>query len=335
MNSTEDSTWVQTLHLDSFDPEAMEDPIHDNSFDHVQLAKGRFQANLMHARLGDYYVDSGIYNLPLLAQGDMSEDFIFLGFLLSAGGQGFFNGHPVSEATLAIMTEGTEMHYRLAQNSHWLALMIDREMLESTGVFVPAHFEAPVRLESRDRAFLQKHLLYLHSLLQEIERDGAGISRQSAYMANLEAEVIDTFSTVLVARPTIIGSDNGISLAKIVDRATEFMKAHLDQPLRMAQVSQAIGTSWRTLDRAFATVHGIAPKHFLQLLRLTRIRRLLLGCQESCSVTELAARCGIFHPGRFASAYRGLYGEFPLQTLKASKGRVDRVPGPRVIIKTT
>ena len=140
-------------------------------------------------------------------------------------------------------------------------------------------------------------------------------------MANLEAETIDTFSSVLAARSAISVIDNRISLSQIADRAIAFMEAHLDQPLRMGQVSQAIGTSWRSLDRAFATHYGMSPKHFLQLLRLARARRLLLGCHEECSVTGIADRCGIFHLGRFANAYRELYGELPMQTLWASGGR--------------
>lgn len=300
----------------------MERLIHDNSFDHVQLTRGRFQANAMHASLGNSYLDSGSYNLPLLAQGKMSEQFIFLGSLLHADGRGYLNSHEVNEGTLAVMTENTEMHFTLAPNSHWLAFMIDRDMLESVDVFIPGHFTAPVQMSSNDRVLLRNRLRAMHDLLIEVEKGGDDISLQHAYLTNLEAELIDTFSSVLAVKP-LNGLTGPMRLSKLAKKATDYMDAHLEQPMRIGQVVQAVGTSWRTLDRAFATQYGVTPKQFLQLLRLARARRLLLSGDESYTVTGIAARCGIYHLGRFAIAYRELYGELPMQTLKTGRARME------------
>lgn len=56
--------------------------------------------------------------------------------------------------------------------------------------------------------------------------------------------------------------------------------------------------------------------------RLERVRRILsVPPPDGLTVTEVATRRGFFELGRFASAYRHVYGESPSATLREARQR--------------
>lgn len=68
---------------------------------------------------------------------------------------------------------------------------------------------------------------------------------------------------------------------QIVRRAREFALEHIDTPLRVSDVCQAVGISRRTLQYSFELELGINPVAYLRLMRLNGARRdLLFPCPE-------------------------------------------------------
>jgi AraC-like DNA-binding protein len=57
---------------------------------------------------------------------------------------------------------------------------------------------------------------------------------------------------------------------------------------------------------------------FLRGVRMRRVRTELLAANTSTRVSEVAARWGFSHAGRFAIQYAKTFGESPSQTLKKS-----------------
>jgi AraC-like DNA-binding protein len=101
------------------------------------------------------------------------------------------------------------------------------------------------------------------------------------------------------------------------DRAEEFLRASLTEPVSLADVAAAAGISVRTLTRTFAHRYGMGPMRFLRNLRLDAVRRALLAARPGeLGVTEVALRHGFTHFGRFAGQYRERFGEAPSHTLK-------------------
>ncbi|HVW51967.1 MAG TPA: helix-turn-helix domain-containing protein [Trinickia sp.] len=102
---------------------------------------------------------------------------------------------------------------------------------------------------------------------------------------------------------------------QIVRRAREFSLEHIDTPLRVSDVCQAMGISRRTLQYSFELELGINPVAYLRLMRLNGARRdLLFPCPE-WQVKDVAARWGFWHWSRFSCEYRAMFGELPSQTL--------------------
>lgn len=108
-------------------------------------------------------------------------------------------------------------------------------------------------------------------------------------------------------------------------RAVEFMQAHHCEPLKLDDIAEAIGTSYRNLQRVFRRSTGVTVWAYLTSIRMSQARRMLVS-GTSVSVTAAAFECGIAHLGRFARQYQNVYGELPSQTLKRAKERKG-IPG--------
>lgn len=100
-------------------------------------------------------------------------------------------------------------------------------------------------------------------------------------------------------------------------RAVEYVGAHAAEPLTTADIARELGVSSRSVQASFQ--HGLdtTPLAFIRQVRLERAHAELRAADpQETSVAEVASRWGFAHLGRFASAYRSLFGEQPRRTLQ-------------------
>jgi AraC family transcriptional regulator, ethanolamine operon transcriptional activator len=91
-----------------------------------------------------------------------------------------------------------------------------------------------------------------------------------------------------------------------------------DQPLLVSELAERISVSERTLRRAFKCCYGLSPLEYLRIYRLHQARAVLrANCPERTTVTQVAFDFGFWDLGRFAGAYRQLFGELPSETLRS------------------
>jgi AraC-like DNA-binding protein len=105
-----------------------------------------------------------------------------------------------------------------------------------------------------------------------------------------------------------------------VRRAEEFMRAHAEEPLTMAELARQVGIGARALQLAFRAHRAASPRAVLERIRLDRARERLLAPDYGASVTSIALLSGFTHLGRFAALYRARYGESPSETLQRAQG---------------
>jgi AraC-like DNA-binding protein len=107
-------------------------------------------------------------------------------------------------------------------------------------------------------------------------------------------------------------ADRGVSV-RSVKRAIDYIQANAAAPLTLADLVAASGVAGRTLHKHFRLSKGMSPMAYLRGVRLQKAREDLLR-DTGQSVTEIAARWGFDHLGRFAADYRKRFGETPSQT---------------------
>jgi AraC-like DNA-binding protein len=103
-----------------------------------------------------------------------------------------------------------------------------------------------------------------------------------------------------------------------VRRAAAFIDAHADQPITLADIAAAAGTTGRAVQHAFR-YHGMTPTLYLRRVRLARAHQQLRAADPASGVTvaAVARQWGWASPSQFSAAYRRQFGLPPSQTLRS------------------
>ena len=91
-------------------------------------------------------------------------------------------------------------------------------------------------------------------------------------------------------------------------------------PLTISTLARQSHVSVRTLQDGFQRHLGMSPMAYVRMIRLRRAHRDLRSADPAHStVAAVAHRWGFTHLGRFAAAHKTMFGETPLQALRAAR----------------
>jgi len=119
--------------------------------------------------------------------------------------------------------------------------------------------------------------------------------------AALRLRVEHLFSCAYAQRPVRRGG--------IAARAVDLMRAHIEEPLPIAQLAQQLGRSQKHLEQQMLARLGAAPQVIYRRIRLERARQLSLD--TTISVAEISVRCGYQDASAMTRAFRSEYGTTP------------------------
>jgi AraC-like DNA-binding protein len=111
-------------------------------------------------------------------------------------------------------------------------------------------------------------------------------------------------------------ASSGGAMLPDADQSVERMRRHLiehaaDPDLSISRLAIELGEDRSVLTRRFTRLVGVAPKPYLQSLRLSRAMSLLHT--TDASVAAIARDCGFADPGYFSRAFREHVGMTPEQ----------------------
>jgi AraC family transcriptional regulator, ethanolamine operon transcriptional activator len=102
-----------------------------------------------------------------------------------------------------------------------------------------------------------------------------------------------------------------------VERAREYIRRNLTEPIRLSTLCRYARTEARALEYGFLDVVGLSPMQYIRTTRLHRARRLLRSIVVSHrSISEIALDSGFWHLSQFAVDYKALFGESPSMTFR-------------------
>jgi AraC-like DNA-binding protein len=104
----------------------------------------------------------------------------------------------------------------------------------------------------------------------------------------------------------------------LLRRAMEFIDTNAGSDIALADIAEAVHVTPRAVQYMFRRHLETTPLQHLRRMRLHYARQELLSAdRETSTVTEIAARWGFAHTGRFAVLYRRTYGQSPHTTLRS------------------
>jgi AraC-like DNA-binding protein len=105
----------------------------------------------------------------------------------------------------------------------------------------------------------------------------------------------------------------------VVRDAMDIIEAGPHLPLTSSTLARQCHVSVRTLQQGFRRHLGMSPMAYLRVVRLQRAHRDLRSADaDHSTVACIAHRWGFTHLGRFAAAHKEMFGETPLQVLRAA-----------------
>jgi AraC-like DNA-binding protein len=131
----------------------------------------------------------------------------------------------------------------------------------------------------------------------------------------LAAVTVSTFPNTAAVGPS--PHDRTDHKPVLLRRAMQYMDANANNDIGLADIAEAVHVTPRAVQYMFRRHLETTPLQYLRRLRLHYAHQELLSADHSHStVTDIAARWGFAHTGRFAVLYRQTYGQSPHTTLR-------------------
>jgi len=115
--------------------------------------------------------------------------------------------------------------------------------------------------------------------------------------------------------PAIATAQSQDLLPKQVARAIQHFAEHIENPIQISEVADAVGLSARSLERSFKKATGHSPLTYYRRMRMNQARQLVLYTNDS--ITEVAYMVGYASPGAFMRHYRETFGVTPISDRRA------------------
>lgn len=285
-----------------------------------QMSHGSFDGHFESYRFDGVELFREEINQVVQQYGRSQAGTMTMAALLGSHEHGRFCGAPVGPDHHLFLRGGKEFHFRTPQRVALAAVTVD---LEAFGSYCQRVGELPPPGACVDNGLVRSGDhdelgSVLTSLMQSI-RHTPDMLRHTTLRRCL-AEGLH--STLLAAcHPTEAASKDLTACTRqyVVNKARDYMREHVDEPITVSDLCAHIRVSRRTLQYAFQDELGTNPARYLRNMRLNGARReIRRQTDERTPVADIAARWGFWHPSRFAAEYRSLFGELPSATLKAA-----------------
>lgn len=282
------------------------------------LARGTFRAELTRIEFGRLLLRHGRESLPRLASSVTPAPKFGMLIWPRHGLLPVARGVQMIPGEMMCIGLGSHSHYRTLGPNEFIALIVDVEDLNDAAVeligrelvLVPGKaIRPPERLFTRLLSAVETVLCSV--------RENPSLLELPAASRSLEQSLL---TPMILCLEQSEGREETISRGRhavIAKRFEELVNANFDSPVPIPELSRMLGVPGRSLHTVCREQFGISPQRFLMLRRLHMARSALLGADPgSATVADIATGHAFWELGRFAVAYKALFGEAPSTTLR-------------------
>ena len=283
------------------------------------LGRGAFGADLTTIDVGRVKLQYAHETLPRLAVSGVPAGKVAILLWPHNGRLPVVRGVQVEMGELLCIGSGVESHHRTTNVNDFASLTLDAPALaDAAHDLTSQEFDvASARLLRPPEYLLERLHLLVQSAHRASETMPQVLSSPEA-TKGFEGTLLQATIACLTHHDTLEKRETTKwRHAVIAKKLEEVLEANLDSPLRVLELCRITGLPERALRKVCQEQMGVSPTRFLALRRLHMARQALLRADpHSTTVTEIATRYGVWELGRFAVAYKSLFGESPSVTLR-------------------
>jgi AraC-like DNA-binding protein len=279
---------------------------------------GRFAAKLTRIDLHRMWMQEYSESLPRIAHFDLAPGRAIFSLPTRAGPNILWSGKEQKPDWLMRHTEGEASFQRTTGSSISSSVSLPIEDMEALGAtgrgcdFRPP--KEPLAVVASSAAM--KRLQSLHSATVLLAENAPEVIACPEAARGLEQALIHAMADCLGSKDDRSSEFRSRHHGAIMRRFYAMLEGNSDRVLYLPEMCKAVGVSNRTLTTCCHEALGMSPHRYLRLRQLHLARRaLVLGDAALTTVTEVATAYGFWELGRFAVAYRTLFGERPSITL--------------------
>ena len=229
------------------------------------------------------------------------------------------NGIETSRHQLAMFGLDRPYYLRSSATCGWGTMSLTPEDLAAASEAIIGH---PVTLPSFPRsisppASVASRLLRLHEAAAHLAKTAPDILAKPEVARAIEEALLEAMILCVTEGESDHVRNVHRQRARVMQRLEEVLTSTPDRPLYMPQLCATVGASYTTLRDCCQEFLGMSPKRYLWLRRMHLVRwALRIADAQKTTVTEIATDYGFWELGRFAGAYRSLFGEAPSAALR-------------------
>jgi AraC-like DNA-binding protein len=282
------------------------------------IGRGRFSAKLTRIDLHRLWMQRFTDNLPRIAHFANITGRTFVSFRTQPGPSLLSAGVEMHPTDIVRHNEGQHAFQHSSGFACFGAMSLPIEEMVSVGAALAGGDLTPPRdmLTVTPPPAAMAKLQRLHAAAGQLAEDAPAVIAHPEAARGLEQALIEALVGCLGQRDVREDRSALRHHTMIMRRFRRAVEENPDQPLYISELCRSIGVADRTLRTCCQQQLGMSPKRYLLLRRMQLARRALRESgRTTATVTEIATRYGFWELGRFAGAYKSLFGELPSTTL--------------------
>jgi AraC-like DNA-binding protein len=303
------------------DPDDYRDRLAGAEVDLVVTGRPAFDAQLSWVCMRCLHLLSIEEKAPRVAFFSLPPASLVFSFSLARNAGLMWNGLGLQRGSFVLHAPGGRFHQRATGAVRWGLIAISpQDLARYSCALLGADLSrrAAGLLHPPARSYAE--LLRLHAQAAHLARSKPALLARPEVARALEQDLIHALVTALGSATMDRCNRTRSHRSAIMVRFEEALVTHDGAP-SLPALCAAIGVPERTLRMYCAEFLGCSPIEYARLRRLNRARSTLLRADhDTMGVAEIARSHGFSEPGRFAVAYRALFGEAPLATLLRPPG---------------
>jgi AraC family transcriptional regulator, ethanolamine operon transcriptional activator len=303
------------------DPAELASEVADWNFEFTQLRPGDFLAKGGIVEFESALVTRLTYNQTLLQRGYSPRATVAVFVPGPGSNEGFLRGHKLEPGQCITMADGGCVDAITKERYVDISLAVDRSVWNAQSNWLtpcPLTTNNGTRMESVGQLWIHRMHATVDWIFAAIDQHPEALARPGV-QASLRDQFLSAMADFGSAQQKAERRTRNARVRQriAVQRAREYIRAKLSEPLRLSELCNYARVQSRSLEYGFREITGLSPIAYVKTVRLNAVRKVLSSSDASDrSISEIALDHGFWHLSQFSVDYRRFFGETPTTTRK-------------------